>query len=143
VVITRVLGGALRVPVRACSACARLYPPDHSLLERLYPSRGKDTAGPPESATDTSALHALEEKVRLLEAQLRSVSTSDATSDATSNPPIVQAGSKECIVCMDRKACMALIDCGHTGFCATCAIAHKDRPCPVCRAVVRNVLKLY
>lgn len=58
--------------------------------------------------------------------------------------PQQQQDDELCIVCIDRpsKECV-FIPCGHQRFCLQCAMRLKGRPCPFCRTVVNDVLKLF
>lgn len=49
----------------------------------------------------------------------------------------------DCVICMECKPDTALIPCGHTGLCATCAKAFIGKPCPICRTVATASLKLF
>ena len=61
---------------------------------------------------------------------------SSAGSDATTH---------ECVVCMDSKKSHALVPCGHMCVCKKCAetILATRQLCPVCRALVLQVFKVY
>uniref|UniRef100_A0A6U6QYV6 RING-type domain-containing protein n=1 Tax=Zooxanthella nutricula TaxID=1333877 RepID=A0A6U6QYV6_9DINO len=50
-----------------------------------------------------------------------------------------------CTVCLDAEATMAAVPCGHRAYCGACAgaSAPTSRPCPVCRAAVADVLRVY
>ncbi len=51
---------------------------------------------------------------------------------------------KECVVCMDSKPEAAFVPCGHVCCCLDCAnTCAEGRSCPVCRAAVASVLKVY
>ena len=53
--------------------------------------------------------------------------------------------SNLCIVCLDSRAEAACIPCGHMAGCLTCLkmIETKSRQCPVCRAKIDQVVKIY
>jgi len=54
--------------------------------------------------------------------------------------------SDRCEVCLlQPRAGVALVPCGHSRFCATCAdtVASMDSGCPICRSPIRMVLRLY
>jgi hypothetical protein len=52
-----------------------------------------------------------------------------------------EAQSDDCIVCMDAKKTHAFQPCGHKCVCANCAA--KCQICPICRAPVTGILKIY
>jgi len=51
----------------------------------------------------------------------------------------------ECVVCMDSKKSHVLVPCGHVCVCKVCAgnIVATKQACPVCRARVEQVIKVY
>jgi len=52
----------------------------------------------------------------------------------------------ECQICFDKKVDCAFYTCGHTCFCYGCAMSCKRASpplCPLCRAKITDVLKLY
>jgi len=60
--------------------------------------------------------------------------TDNATEDAT----------KQCIICLTNEKIIAF-QCGHLKTCATCSkILVKDKkPCPICRAQIKKVTKIF
>jgi len=52
-----------------------------------------------------------------------------------------------CEVCLVQppQARLALVPCGHHGFCDTCinAVYEQRRGCPVCRTPINMILRLY
>ena len=53
---------------------------------------------------------------------------------------------EECQVCFEKKIDCAFYDCGHSSLCYECAIACKTTKhglCPICRAVIRDVIRIY
>ena len=48
---------------------------------------------------------------------------------------------RECKICMDAEASIALLPCGHLCCCPECAPAM--RKCPICRKVVKGTIKTY
>jgi hypothetical protein len=61
-------------------------------------------------------------------------------------PEQVKDEEKECVVCYDNVIETALYRCGHTCMCFECAVEQwqgkGDGHCPLCRAVIRDVIKL-
>ncbi len=55
--------------------------------------------------------------------------------------------ARTCAVCLDAPKECALQPCGHACVCAACAAALLARPgggaCPLCRAVVTSVARVY
>jgi len=51
------------------------------------------------------------------------------------------ADSKECVICEEKPADTALLECGHLSFCSACAEPLKE--CPICRAVVVRTKRIY
>lgn len=49
--------------------------------------------------------------------------------------------SPECIICMDRSACVALIPCWHATYCSECA--EKLTECPQCKQKVEDRQKFF
>jgi protein neuralized len=69
---------------------------------------------------------------------------------ASSSAPIPNATATEergcqCVVCWDAKAEAVCIPCGHLAGCMDCLaeIKAKDWGCPVCRAPIQQVIKVY
>lgn len=56
---------------------------------------------------------------------------------------LAAAGEKECVVCLDNVARVALIPCGHRCLCIGCTHALKSRECPVCRQPAIGALNTY
>jgi len=51
-----------------------------------------------------------------------------------------------CTICLESDADTAAVPCGHRAYCSACAKSTPpptSRPCPVCRASVKDVLKVY
>ncbi|XP_037090836.1 protein neuralized-like [Pollicipes pollicipes] len=56
------------------------------------------------------------------------------------------AGVADCAVCFERASDAALYSCGHVCMCYCCAVQWKARGgavCPICRAPIRDVIRLY
>ncbi|DBA01832.1 TPA: hypothetical protein N0F65_002948, partial [Lagenidium giganteum] len=51
----------------------------------------------------------------------------------------------ECVVCLDGHQATVCVPCGHNAVCLECAtqIMQTERRCPVCRASVREIIKIY
>jgi len=47
----------------------------------------------------------------------------------------------ECVICEEKKADTALVECGHMLFCGDCA--GKLKECPVCRQKVVKCIRIY
>ena len=60
-------------------------------------------------------------------------------------PPPAAEAQEECIICHVNEKTHACYPCGHVCFCVGCvAIADPiDRPCPVCRAPVVDLMRVY
>ena len=73
----------------------------------------------------------------------------DATAqdDTTPQPPEDDnAETDTCEVCLQQpRSAVALVPCGHSRFCVTCAdaVAELDSGCPLCRCPIRMVLRLF
>ena len=52
-----------------------------------------------------------------------------------------RGSSPECIICMDREACVALIPCWHATYCSECA--EKLNECPQCKQKVEDRQKFF
>lgn len=51
-----------------------------------------------------------------------------------------------CTICLDAEACMCVTPCGHLAYCSTCgtdSATLQSRRCPVCRASVASVVRVY
>ncbi|XP_043193142.1 protein neuralized-like isoform X2 [Amphibalanus amphitrite] len=56
------------------------------------------------------------------------------------------AAAADCAVCFERASDAALYSCGHVCMCYCCAVQWKARGgavCPICRAPIRDVIRLY
>jgi len=51
--------------------------------------------------------------------------------------------SKLCVICMDADKTQVCVPCGHRCLCAECADANKPDKCPVCRADVSVVIRVF
>lgn len=52
---------------------------------------------------------------------------------------------QECVICCDAPRDCTFVPCGHIAVCHACAqVLHFRRePCPICRNVIHNVMKVY
>ena len=52
-----------------------------------------------------------------------------------------------CSICLDDDANAAIVPCGHSNFCHECISSHhinsQNKECPICRAEIMMVVKLY
>jgi len=50
-----------------------------------------------------------------------------------------------CVVCLEHRACVALIPCGHTTTCDGCteSVLQRDPLCPLCRTPITQTLRIY
>ncbi|CAL5090110.1 unnamed protein product [Urochloa decumbens] len=69
-----------------------------------------------------------------------SSSTYNRSSSGSGNTP-----SRTCVICLDAPVEGACVPCGHMAFCMSCLrdIKSKDGACPICRATINQVLRLY
>jgi hypothetical protein len=51
--------------------------------------------------------------------------------------------TKLCVICMDADKTQACVPCGHRCLCAACAEANKPDKCPVCRADVSVIIRVF
>lgn len=52
----------------------------------------------------------------------------------------------ECIICYTKKIDCVLYSCGHMSLCYQCAIRQwrqSTGQCPLCRAVIKDVIRIY
>ncbi|OQR91893.1 hypothetical protein ACHHYP_20166 [Achlya hypogyna] len=64
----------------------------------------------------------------------------------SSAPPLLPPQSRECVVCFDGPQVGVCVPCGHNAVCMACAdrIMEADsKTCPVCRAEVLQIIRLY
>ncbi|OQR91883.1 hypothetical protein ACHHYP_04286 [Achlya hypogyna] len=68
-----------------------------------------------------------------------------ATVTATVAAASAPVYSAECIVCLDAACDAVCVPCGHNTMCLACAtsIFSASTECPVCRAHIREVIKIY
>jgi len=64
--------------------------------------------------------------------------------------PVLQSGRarssvNNCCVCLERPPDTVLLECGHAGLCEICAgdLLRRRQPCPVCRATIARVARIY
>jgi len=52
---------------------------------------------------------------------------------------------RACVVCLSSDAIMATVPCGHRAYCSECAgeASRRRTGCPVCRAAVSSVIRIY
>ncbi|KAF0700141.1 Aste57867_9329 [Aphanomyces stellatus] len=67
--------------------------------------------------------------------------TGPSTAAAVAAPPL----NNECVVCFDHGVEAVCVPCGHHAMCMACAthLFAQGHECPVCRAAIREVIKLY
>jgi len=69
------------------------------------------------------------------------------TSESSESPETAVAATDECCEVCLVASCegFALVPCGHAGICKNCAvlIADLDSYCPVCRAPIRMVMRVF
>ncbi|GMF47962.1 unnamed protein product [Phytophthora fragariaefolia] len=79
-------------------------------------------------------------------------SESAASSSSEQKPPVVNDESTaayapigECVICFDGPQSAVCVPCGHNAVCMKCAeeILATTAECPVCRARIRELIKLY
>lgn len=70
--------------------------------------------------------------------------TSSASNSSVSDPPAQEESCEVCLVHHARQG-FALVPCGHARFCESCAllVAELDAGCPVCRAQITMVMRLF
>jgi hypothetical protein len=66
---------------------------------------------------------------------------SEVKPEPQSQPQIVLDDKDLCKICMENPVECAIVECGHTCLCLTCAAPLKQ--CPVCRQPIVKVLKLF
>ena len=80
------------------------------------------------------------------EADADNAAVSDATAAADINPTDGDGGD-DCEVCLvaPRNNSIALVPCGHRRFCSSCAdeVYNRARGCPICRANITMILRLF
>ncbi|KAH0914060.1 hypothetical protein HID58_028506 [Brassica napus] len=52
-------------------------------------------------------------------------------------------GSGVCVICEDASSEAACVPCGHVAGCVSCLKEIKNKKCPICRASIDQVIKLY
>ncbi|CAH8385909.1 unnamed protein product [Eruca vesicaria subsp. sativa] len=52
-------------------------------------------------------------------------------------------GSGVCVICVDASSEAACVPCGHVAGCISCLKETKRKKCPICRASIDQVIKLY
>mmetsp|Transcript_77330 Transcript_77330/g.125477 ORF Transcript_77330/g.125477 Transcript_77330/m.125477 type:complete len:112 (-) Transcript_77330:481-816(-) len=64
---------------------------------------------------------------------------------AGSSGAVADAAVNECVVCMESEKSHILVPCGHQCVCKVCAVnlVSTKQACPVCRAPVSQVIKVY
>ena len=69
--------------------------------------------------------------------------TSSASNSSVSDPPAQEESCEVCLVALAQG--FALVPCGHARFCESCAlrVAELDAGCPVCRAQITMVMRLF
>ncbi|CAN6203738.1 unnamed protein product [Urochloa humidicola] len=67
---------------------------------------------------------------------------SNQSSSSTYNQ---SSSSGTCVICLDAPVEGACVPCGHMAFCMPCLkdIKSKDGACPICHAMINQVLRLY
>jgi hypothetical protein len=66
--------------------------------------------------------------------------------DPIENELSAASGETCCVVCEDRSVKTAIFPCGHNKLCVTCSIKLKKESsftCPICRAPIEKIIRLY
>jgi len=50
---------------------------------------------------------------------------------------------KRCVYCLEEKATIAIIPCGHLCLCSTCSAKNPFKQCPMCRGEIINTIKIF
>jgi len=50
---------------------------------------------------------------------------------------------KRCVYCLEEKATIAIIPCGHLCLCTTCSSKNPFKQCPMCRGDIINTIKIF
>lgn len=112
-----------QVSVRKCTTCCKYYPPDVELVqkhyEKLIPLLDKNAFSPKNPIPG--------KKVVILSPKVI--------------PKPIQSNHEEgnCVVCMEEKACVVLLDCWHMCLCEICSPKFADKSCPMCRSVIKSM----
>ena len=69
--------------------------------------------------------------------------SADGVSLFEGKPEENDRGDMNCSICLEKRANTALVPCGHASFCMECAINIQNKSCPICRAGVQQVLKIF
>lgn len=67
---------------------------------------------------------------------------SSATRDSNNNSPL----TRDCPICFERQINCVLYQCGHMTCCYECGVKQwrtQSRTCPICRTVIKDVIKTY
>jgi protein neuralized len=65
---------------------------------------------------------------------------------ASSKAAALDAPSNECAVCLENPPDCVLYTCGHMCMCYVCAVdvvRNRGALCPICRQVIRDVIKIF
>jgi len=97
-----------------------------SVITELLQSQGGEDGGGAAGARDNGA------------------GSSGAVADAAI-AAVADAAVNECVVCMESEKSHILVPCGHQCVCEVCAVnlVSTKQACPVCRAPVLQVIKVY
>mmetsp|Transcript_44170 Transcript_44170/g.130186 ORF Transcript_44170/g.130186 Transcript_44170/m.130186 type:complete len:163 (+) Transcript_44170:2349-2837(+) len=74
------------------------------------------------------------------------VAAATAATTAAEVPPAPLGGAGTCMICCsDRGMDAVMYRCGHQCACMQCAyvLLHQQAPCPICRAPVEDVVRLF
>uniref|UniRef100_A0A6G1SFP2 Protein neuralized n=1 Tax=Aceria tosichella TaxID=561515 RepID=A0A6G1SFP2_9ACAR len=96
------------------------------------------------STTSSGASHASEKssKTRHSIKNQKSAATSSSDRDKNNNSP----QSKDCPICFERPINCVLYQCGHMCTCYECGVKQwktQSRTCPICRTIIKDVIKTY
>eukprot|EP00928_Gymnodinium_smaydae_P014014 TRINITY_DN15083_c2_g1_i1.p1 TRINITY_DN15083_c2_g1~~TRINITY_DN15083_c2_g1_i1.p1 ORF type:complete len:585 (-),score=127.99 TRINITY_DN15083_c2_g1_i1:324-2030(-) len=71
--------------------------------------------------------------------------SSSATPAPAQRAPAGPTNRVACVICLSEEAVMVTVPCGHRAFCEGCARRSetRNRPCPVCRASVQTMVRVY
>ena len=96
------------------------------------------------------------ESRRVIEAQAEVMARYQPKPQTTSRPPPVQSApppaiakaendddDELCVICMDADKTQVCVPCGHRCLCEACVATNKPDKCPVCRADVSVVIRVF
>jgi Zinc finger, C3HC4 type (RING finger) len=117
-------------------SAAAAAPPAHSSRASSAASNERTPLGGTAAHTDADGTVSPSRSPSMCSSSSSPSACSPMTASATAATTTTKVFPSSCVVCMDRRANVALVPCGHLGLCEPCS--NKVSTCPLCRTAITH-----